>query len=175
MIDALSAGTMLIEDGVQKPEAFVMETTAYAAGWSFIAQTTSSRLDRELESAGWTLFYMAGEIRTRSFGFNDGPRTERALARVVAAVKRERFNCLEVVAITRSSLFGLPYTKIVAHARHIQRSCRLQTASREVPASVRKSFPTYRNKPSREDESIQAWENEGGTPRRLDEKLPTLS
>ena len=159
---------MLILDGIQMPEAFAVETRPSAASWSFLLHTTSVLLNQALENAGWTLFYMAGEIRARSFGFDNGSRTERTLGSLVAAVNRERFNCLEVVAITRGSSFGLPFTRIVAHARHIQRSCLLQDASRDIPASVKKSFLTYRNKPLRGDESVEAWENEGGSSERLD-------
>src|SRR5437868_14540219 len=120
MTDRIRVGTMLIEDGTHTPESLGVGTERYSAGWSSIIKSTSAQLGKELESAGWTFFYMAGEIRTSGFGFNDQSRTARAVANVIKAVRRENCNCLEITQMRRRSLLGLPYTSLVAHARHIQ-------------------------------------------------------
>jgi len=65
---------------------------------------------------------MAGGIRASGFGFNRQSRTDRAVARVIAAVKRENCNCLEIGEVRQRSFLGLPYTSVAAHARHIQQS-----------------------------------------------------
>ena len=113
---------MLIEDGTPTPESLVIGTEPYSPGWSSIIKSTSAQLDRELENAGWTFFYMAGEIRTSGLGFNDQSRTDRALAHVMDAVKLQNCNCLEITQIRRRSFLGLSCTSLVAHARHIQKS-----------------------------------------------------
>src|SRR5437868_9847774 len=122
MTGRIWVGTMLIEDGTHTPESLGVGTERYSAGWSSIMKSTSAQLGRELESAGWTFFYMAGEIRTSGFGFNDQSRTDRAVAHVMDAVKLQNCNCLEITEIRRRSFLGLSYTSLVAHARHIQRS-----------------------------------------------------
>jgi hypothetical protein len=122
MTDTIRVGTMFIEDGTPTPESLVVGTEPYSPGWSSISKSTSAQLDRELENAGWTFFYMAGEIRTSGFGFNDQSRTDRALAHVMDAVKLQNCNCLEITQIRRRSFLGLSCTSLVAHARHIQKS-----------------------------------------------------
>jgi hypothetical protein len=122
MPDTMRAGAMLIKDGTHTPESVVVTTDQYSAGWSSITKSSSTRLGLELETAGWTFFYMAGQIRTTGFGLNDQSRTSRAMDRVIAVVKLRKCNCLEIVQVQRGSFLGLSYTRIIAHARHIQES-----------------------------------------------------
>jgi hypothetical protein len=162
MTDRIRAGTMIIEDGTVTPESLVVDTEPYSAGWSTIAKSTSAQLGRELESAGWTFFYMADEIRTRGFGFNDQSRTDRAVAQAVDAAKLENCNCLEVTQMRRHSFLGLPYTSVVAHARHIQQSRRFQGPS-NMPAGARSSARDRSKSLLTGEAVVQAWENEGGS------------
>ncbi len=168
MTDQIRLGTMLIEDGTHTPESLVVDTEGYSAGWSSIIKFTSTELEKEIEDAGWTFFYMAGEIRTSGFGFNDQSRTARAVARVINAVKRENCNCLEITQMRRRSFLGFSYTSLVAHARHIQRSRRFQDPA-HLPASTRSrsrewlvDHAAVRRKSLLTGEAVQAWENEGG-------------
>ena len=170
MTDRIRVGTMLIEDGTHTPESLVVGTERYSAGWSSIMKSTSAQMGKELESAGWTFFYMAGEIRTSGFGFNDQSRTARAVANVIKAVRRENCNCLEITQMRRRSLLGLPYTSLVAHARHIQRSRSFHNASK-MPARIPFRSPewlydqpaTVRSKSLFAGEAVQTWEDEGGS------------
>jgi hypothetical protein len=148
----------------------VVTTQHFLAGWSFIINFTSAQLGRAFENAGWTFFYMAGELRTSGFGFNEKSRTYRAVTRLIDVVKRHHCNCLEIDEIRLRSFLGLPYTSVVAHARHIQRSRTFYGSSGmsvgtplrpsgspiNQPVLVRSTFSLAR-------ESIQAWENEGGS------------
>lgn len=113
---------MLIQDGIQMPPTVVVQTERWLADWSHIIGSTSAQLGREIEKAGWTFSYMAGEIRTRAFGFIDQSRAARALGHLIHAVKLENCNCLEITQVRQRSFFGLPYTSVVAHARHIEKS-----------------------------------------------------
>src|SRR5438552_12558458 len=100
---------------------------------------------------------MAGQIRTRGFGFNDQSRTDRALAHVMDAVKLQNCNCLEITEVRRRSFLGLSYTSLVAHARHIQRSRAFQDPS-NMPANAQSVACKY----VFTGEPVQVWENEGG-------------
>ncbi len=155
MTETIRIGTMLIEDGAPTPESLVLGTHPYSPGWSSITNSTSAQLGREIESAGWTFFYMAGEIRTRGFGFNDQSRTDRAVAHVMDAVKLQNCNCLEITQMRRRSFLGLRYTSVVAHARHIQRSRRFQDPLRTLASAVAFKY-VFTSEP------VHAWENEGG-------------
>src|SRR5437763_6526589 len=99
MTDRIRVGTMLIEDGTHTPESLVVGTERYSAGWSSIIKSTSAQLGKEIENAGWTFFYMAGEIRTSGFGFDDQSRTDRAAAHLIHTVEREKCNCLEITQV----------------------------------------------------------------------------
>jgi hypothetical protein len=55
---------------------------------------------------------MAGEIRRSGFGFHEQSRTDRAVAHLIDAVKRQNCNCLEITQIRRRSFLGLPYTSL---------------------------------------------------------------
>lgn len=179
MTDRIRVGTMLIKDGTHTPESLGVETERYSAGWSSICKSTSAQLSRELESAGWTFFYMAGEIRTTGFGFNDQSRTGRAMAHVVDAAKREHCNCLEITQVRRGSFLGLSYTSLVAHARHIQKSRWFQD-SPEMPASTGphpREWLCDQTPPARSQilfpgESVHVWENEGGASQLSGLKIP---
>lgn len=170
MIDRIRVGTMLVADGTRMPATLVVDTEPYSAGWSSIIGFTSTQLGKEIEDAGWTFFYMAGEIRTRGFGFSDQSRTARAVAQVINTVSRENCNCLEITQVRRRSFLGLPYTSLVAHARHIQTSRSFHEPS-NLPGSI--SFrsrrwlydqpATVRSEAWFAREAVHAWENEGGS------------
>jgi hypothetical protein len=125
---------MLIADGTHTPESLVLGIQRYSAGWSSIA-STSAKLGRELESAGWTFFYMAGEIHANGFGFNDQSRIDRAVAHVIDAVQLQNCNCLEITEVRRRSILGLSYTSLIAHARHIQKSRTFQASTNSLSHS----------------------------------------
>lgn len=164
--DRIRAGMMLLEDGTGTPESFVLNIEPYSMGWSFIIDATAVQLGRDLEGAGWTFFYLAGAIHVSGFGLNDQSRTDRAMAHLIDAVKLQRFNCLEITQVTRASFLGLPYTKVAAHARHIQRSRILSDPRKNAPSLPRGASgdpPSMLGRKARSvREAIHRWENEGG-------------
>jgi hypothetical protein len=169
MTDRIGVGTMLLEDGTAVPESLVVETTAYLPSWSSVLGVSSSQLGRQIEAAGWTFFYMAGEINRSGFGLNDQFRTDRALTRVIAAVKDESCNCLEITKLRRGSFLGVPYTSITAHARHIQKSRSFHDLSRLAPRMPFRSREwlydrprPLQNRAGTSEVALQSWENEGG-------------
>jgi hypothetical protein len=148
----------------------VVTTQRYSAGWSFIINFTSAQLSRAFENAGWTFFYMAGELRTSGFGFDEKSRTDRAVTHLIAAVKRQHCNCLEIDEIRLRSFLGLPYTSVVAHARHIQKSRSFYGSSDMSAGTPLRPSGSLIDQPvlvqsafSLAGESLQAWENEGGS------------
>jgi len=78
-------------------------------------------LEKELASAGWTFFYMAGKITTTAFGFDRQKTVHTALKRLIASVRLQKCNCLEIDAVASRSFFGIPYVRVSAHSRHIQK------------------------------------------------------
>jgi hypothetical protein len=158
MTDRIQVGTMLIQDGTRMPPTVVVVSTEhYVAGWSSIMGSTSAQLGRRIEKAGWTFFYMAGEIRSSAFGFRDQSREARGIQHLIDAVKLENCNCFEITQVRPGSFLGLPYTSLVAHARHIQESCSFYDLSK-LPARMPFSSQDWLyDRPAnlRSDESLQ--------------------
>ncbi len=169
MTDRIGVGTMLLEDGTATPESLMVDTSAYLPSWSSVAGASSSQLGRQIEAAGWTFFYMAGEINRSGFGFHEQSRTDRALAHVIATVKGEGCNCLEITKVRRGSFLGMPYTSVTAHARHIQKSRSFHDLSRAAPRMPFRSREWLYDRPRPlqsqariAEVALQSWENEGG-------------
>jgi len=161
MRQAIQLGTMLIADGTRTPKSVLLGTERYSPGWSSITESTSSQLDRELEKAGWTFFYMAGEIRASGCGFDVQSRKGRAVDRLIDAVKHESCNCLEITEVKQRSFLGLPYTTLVAHARHIQKSHSFYDLS-DLPCEG--PVPAAQSPMPLFTKAVDVWEDEGGSP-----------
>ena len=80
-------------------------------------------LDRKIHAAGWTLFFMAGEVKAMFFGSLTAAKVQSAVQRMLAKVKPQHFNGLEVTAIVARRFLGVPYVTVSAHSRHMQQSC----------------------------------------------------
>ena len=119
---SLSAGTFLIARGTPLPPAWRLEDDSVASGWSRLANIFDRhQLEKELVAAGWTFFFMAGAITTTAFGLSRPRRFDAALARLITAVTLQGCNCLEIDEVGMRSFLGMPYVRISAHARHIQK------------------------------------------------------
>jgi len=118
----ITAGTILIEKGTPIPQSFRIGTESYPNAWMSVTKNGSSHgLEKELATAGWTFFYMAGEIRTICFGFDKQKMINAALKRLIANVRLQKCNCVEIDEIARHSFLRMPYMSVTAHPRHIQK------------------------------------------------------
>jgi hypothetical protein len=122
MQETIKAGTILIENGTSLPEALRFESEACAPGWRSVKDIDGYGLDRKIHEAGWTFFCMAGEIKTIVFGFEGQQRVRRAVKRILARLKMERFNSLEITRVASKRFLGVPYVSVSARSRHIQES-----------------------------------------------------
>jgi hypothetical protein len=77
---------------------------------------------RKISEAGWTFFWLAGEIRATVFGFDGQKTVRRAVKRILANLKSGEFNSLEITRVASKRFLGLPYASVSAHSRHIQES-----------------------------------------------------
>jgi len=67
-------------------------------------------------------FYMASEVDAMAFGSESEKTTHRAVEKVIAKIKSDTFNCLEISQVAVKDFLGLPYVTVAAHPRHIQES-----------------------------------------------------
>ncbi|MFY9560523.1 MAG: hypothetical protein WAQ52_09845 [Terriglobales bacterium] len=70
---------------------------------------------------------MAAEVKAMFFGALGAQGIQNALQRILAKVKRQHFNGLEVTEIVAKHFLGVPYAIVAAHSRHIQQSCYLDS------------------------------------------------
>jgi hypothetical protein len=124
MPDTISQGTILIRGDALLPRSMQLESEPVAKGWRRITAQGRGELDRQIKDAGWTFFYLAGEIKANAFGDGE-PCARRALDRILASPEMERFNCLEITASKPARFLGLPFTTLTAHARQIQEGATL--------------------------------------------------
>lgn len=118
----LRDATLLIAPDTVLPTGWTLDGDPVASGWLRVCNTFSDReLDRELGAGGWTFLFMAGAIRTTAVGWNTRRRVTAGVVRLIAEATRQGCNCLQIDSVTVHSLLGVPYVRLVAHSRHIQK------------------------------------------------------
>jgi len=122
MPEAIKTGTILIKDGTFLPDALRFESEPCATGWRLVKNLDGYGLGRKVHEAGWTFFYKAGELKATIFGFDVQKTVRRAVKRILANLKPEKFNSLEIARVASKRFLGVPYVSVLAHSRHIQES-----------------------------------------------------
>ncbi len=122
MPETIKTGTVLIKDGTLLPVALRFEFEPCTTGWRLVKDLDGYELDRKIHDAGWTFFYLAGEIKTTSFGFDVQKTVRRAVKRILANLHREKFNSLQITQIVSKNFLGVPCVQVYAHPRHAQKS-----------------------------------------------------
>ena len=64
---------------------------------------------------------MAGEIKTTVFGFDKQKALRTALKRLIADVKLQHCNSIEITQVIGKSFLKVPYVSVFAHVRHLQK------------------------------------------------------
>ena len=128
MADKIKAGAILIEAGALLPESLWLESELCSNGWRRVKNLDGVGLDRRVRDAGWTFFFLAGESKASVFGFDLEKTTHRATTRLLANLKSDKLNCLEITQVVWKRFLGMPYVSVSGHARHIQKSMFLSRA-----------------------------------------------
>ena len=66
------------------------------------------------------LFLHGWEIKTTVFGFDMQKAMRAALKRLIAGVKSQHCNSIEITRVVDKSFLRVPYVNISAHPRHLQ-------------------------------------------------------
>ena len=67
---------------------------------------------------------MAGEIKATVFGFDREKALRAAFKRLIADVKSQHCNGIEITRVIDRSFCRVPYVSVSAHARHLQKGMR---------------------------------------------------
>ena len=120
MTDAIAAGSILIEEGTHLPNSLLLQSESDSNGWAAVKNARSA-FEKEIQEAGWTFFFMAAEIKTTVFGFDKQKTLRAALKRLVANVKSQHCNSIEITRVVGKSFLKVPYVSVSAHPRHLQK------------------------------------------------------
>jgi len=121
MLGMYSTGTVLVKDGTLFPASLAIESEEFLPGWRAVKSLDRDGLARQIEGANWNFFYLAGGVRTTVIGGRPG-NLRRAMKHLVAKQKGEKYNCLEITKIATRRFLGIPFLRVTAHSRHIQKS-----------------------------------------------------
>ena len=110
------------------PQILGLETEHSWAEWNIVKVPDAFTLDRKIHAAGWNFFFMAAEVKAMFFGSLSAAKVQSALKRILAKVKPQHFNGLEVTGVVARHFLGVPYVTVCAHSRHMQHSCNLDSA-----------------------------------------------
>ena len=128
MSPTVQAGSILIEERPHMAQALRLESEPYFGNWGVVKTFDGFALDRKIHAAGWNFFFMAAEVRVMFFGALGAQKVQNALKRILAKVRHQNYNGLEVTDIVAKRFLGVPYAIVSAHSRHIQQSCTLDGA-----------------------------------------------
>ncbi len=126
MSSTVKVGTILMRDSME--QLFELESGPSPGNWSVVKTLDGVSLDRKIRAAGWHFLFMAAEVKVMFFGALKPAKIQDALRQILAKVKPQHFNSLEVTGIAARHFLGVPYAVVTAHSRHVQQSCCLESA-----------------------------------------------
>ena len=120
MRDLITVGDLFVQEGTNLPRSLLLPTEINSNGWAAVKGNPFT-FEKTVEEAGWTFFFMAGEIKTTAFGFDKQKALRAALRRLMTDVKSQHCNSIEITGVVSKSFLRLPYVSVSAHARHLQK------------------------------------------------------
>ena len=120
MTDTITAGSILVEEGTHLPKSLLLQSESISNGWTAVKDARST-FEKAIQEAGWTFFFMAGDIKATVFGFDRQKALRAALKRLLADVKSQHCNSIEITRVIGKSFLKVPYVSVSAHPRHLQK------------------------------------------------------
>src|SRR5437879_12370872 len=107
-----TSGTVLIRENTLLPAGLAVESEVFLPGWRVVKNLDRSTLARNIEGANWSFFYLAGEMRATVLARDRSGTVRRAVSRVLAKQKGQKFNSLEPTNVVSKRLLGIPFIDI---------------------------------------------------------------
>ena len=143
MPDQIQTGTMMVYQSANL-QSFAFEGKPYFRNWRSLGTAESSGLDSRVRAIGWSLFFMAGEIRAVVPAWGGHDTLRRGVQRLLAQTHLRHFNCLEVTDVRRKYFFGIPYLSISANPRHIQQGSQIESIEQRLQhESTKHTWPAH--------------------------------
>jgi hypothetical protein len=116
----IAAGSILVDGATRLPDSVHLDSAPDSNGWTAL-NGAHSAFETEVREAGWTFFFLAGEIKATVFGFDRQKTLRDALKRLIANVKSHDCNSIEITQVSNKSFLKVPYVSVSAHVRHLQK------------------------------------------------------
>lgn len=133
MREMIKAGTVLLKEGTPLPDGLAFESEQFSPDWRSVTDLDGYAMDRKSHDAGWTFFFLAGESRTTAFGREGQETVGRAIKKILAGLKSEKSNSLEITGVVCKAFLGMPYTTVSFHLRNLQRGMLLSGSQDSQP------------------------------------------
>src|SRR5207253_4975933 len=109
MSDNNTPETILIRENTLLPAGLAVESEVFLPDWRVVKNLDRSTLARNIEGANWNFFHLAGEIRATVLGRDRSGTLRRAVRRVLAKQKGQKFNSLEITNVVSKRFLGIPF------------------------------------------------------------------
>jgi hypothetical protein len=120
MTDAITAGGIWVEKGTHLPNSLLLQSESSSNGWALV-KSARAAFEKAIQDAGWSFFFIAGEIKTTVFGFDRQKILRAALKRLTTNAKSQHCNSIEITLVAGKSFLRVPYVSVSAHPRHLQK------------------------------------------------------
>lgn len=124
MSTEIQNGAMMVREGLLLPDFAQIESLGYSKAWRTMTGLDSFAVERKLRSAGWHLFFIAGELRVIEFGWG-ASAVRRAMRRILGRGGKSNLNCMQITQVRHSRVPVFPYVAIRAYLFHIQKDALL--------------------------------------------------
>ena len=78
-------GTILMSEW---PQLFGLEIEPYLGRWSVVKALDGFAIDRKIQAAGWSFFFIAAEVKVMFLGALGAKKIQHALKRILGKVGR---------------------------------------------------------------------------------------
>jgi hypothetical protein len=127
MPPTVQVGTILMKEWPGMSQLLGLESEPCSGEWNLLQVIDGFALDRKIHAAGWNFFFLATEVKAIFLGALGPEKMQTAVTRILARVKPQYFNGLEITDIVARRFLGVPYVTVSAHSRHMQQSCNLDS------------------------------------------------
>ena len=121
MSDIDRTRTIFIKEDIALPRTLSIESEAFLTGWRVVRNLDRYALARKIEGENWNFFYLAGDTRAIVLGRDRSETVRKAVKRVLAKQEGRKFNALELTRVVSRRFLGIPFMRVTAHSRHIQK------------------------------------------------------
>jgi hypothetical protein len=113
------SGTIFLIAGALAPASLILRCDSLMNGWD-VVEDSKSVVDKQMRDAGWTFFFLAGEMKATTFRFDRERALAAGLKRLAEMTKALRCNSFEISRVTHKLFLGVSRVRVSCHARHLQ-------------------------------------------------------